>query len=302
MIKIDSHQHFWKLERGDYSWLTPNLKTIYRDFMPADIIPYLELFNIQGTVVVQAAPTLQETYFLLDQAELYPFIFGVVGWIDMLAQDACKTLEHLSEFPKFLGIRPMLQDITEIDWILKKKLSPCLDFLMHNKKTMDLLIKPKHLSNVIKLVERYPDLRMVLDHAAKPEIKDHHFEPWASQIKILSTHPNVYCKLSGLLTEAGQNTSFSELKPYLDHLFHCFGSKRIMWGSDFPVLNLVSDYKTWYQSTSEYVNRISPEAYKHVFGDACVEFYNLNLNKENFWELSSALLLENIEIRKEISS
>lgn len=273
MIYIDSHQHFWQVKRGDYGWLTPDLISLYRDFLPLDLQPELSQLNIQGTILIQAAPTTAETYFLLDLAKQFPFILGVVGWVDMTSDNAPDRIAELSQFSAFCGIRPMIQDISDVNWMLQRKLISCFNELEKLNKTFDALVLPKHLPNLICLVERHPDLKIVINHGAKPLIKDNILEPWATHMKILAEFPQVYCKLSGLFNEAGPNWTRSGIIPYMDHLFSCFGFERMMWGSDYPVVNLVSHYHEWYKFCFEYVSHLS-ESFMPVFGKVAMKFYN----------------------------
>lgn len=275
MRYIDSHQHCWRLSRGDYDWLTPSLSPLYRDFLPHDIAPHIQQHKIDGTILVQAAATCAETDYLLALAKQHSFILGVVGWIDMLADDACDQLSLLKSNKYFRGIRPMLQDIADPNWMLQPAITPVLQTLAKLNLTFDALIKPLHLPNLLKIIERHPQLNIVIDHGGKPNIAGSQFEPWASQIKTLAQHPNVYCKLSGLITEAGTHWSWNQIQPYIDHLFNCFSEKRIMWGSDFPVLNLASHYQEWHALCHRYVQVLGQTAYDHVFGKTAAEFYSV---------------------------
>lgn len=273
---IDSHQHFWKLSRGDYGWLTPDLSILYRNYLPPDLTPHLNQLGIQGTIVVQAAPTIEETFYLLELAKHHSFILGVVGWVDINTKNAPALIAKLMEDPKFCGIRPMIQEIPDLNWMLQKGLTPSLRTLVSHGGTFDALVLPKHIPNLICLLENHPDLKVVINHGAKPPIKQGLFEPWATQIQQLAAFPKVYCKLSGLLTEAGMDWTWEQLKPYIDHLFSCFGYRRIMWGSDFPVLNLVSHYHKWHELCLRYVNKLPPAVHSAVFGEVAAEIY---LNK-----------------------
>jgi L-fuconolactonase len=197
-----------------------------------------------------------------------------VGWIDMLARDAVAMLEELSTNNILRGIRPMLQDIVGDDWVLQDVLIPVFQSLIDLQLTFDALIFPRHLKHIIRLVERFPDLKIVIDHGAKPLIAKNHFEPWAKELALLAEHKNVFCKLSGLVTAAGEGWTKKQMLPYMDHIIQCFGSDRIMWGSDWPVLTLVSHYQDWYRFCGDYVaeNKLDATA---IFGRTAQKFYNL---------------------------
>ena len=220
---IDSHQHVWQLSRGDYHWLTAELQPLYRDFLPNDLAINMQECKINATILVQAAATLNETQFLLDLASKHAFICGVVGWVDMTAKEAVMQIEALSGNPYFVGIRPMLQEIPDINWILQKEISPSFDAIQNLGLTFDALVNPIHLPNLIELLNRYPNLKMVINHGAKPKIKNNLFEPWASNIKKIAEYPQVYCKFSGLQTEIGPHGTWQQLLPYIDHLFYALG-------------------------------------------------------------------------------
>ena len=274
-MRIDAHQHFWHLSRGDYEWLTPELTVLYQDFLPEQLHPHLAACEIDGTVLVQAAATVAETEFMLSLAAQHDFIQGVVGWVDTVAPNACQVLARLQQNPYFKGIRPMLQDIPDVDWMLQDALTPVFDYLVAHGLTFDALVTPKHLPNVLMLLQRHPDLRVVIDHAAKPAIRDGHFDSWARDMQRIAEQTQAYCKVSGLLTEAGSQAGLQELSPYVDHLFECFGSERMMWGSDWPVLQLASDYRAWYDMTQQYVQRLPVEQQHAVMGHNAMRFYGL---------------------------
>ena len=274
--RIDSHQHFWTLERGDYGWLTPQLTALYRDFLPPDLVPMLATAGIHRTVLVQAAPTLAETHFLLELAERHDFIAGVVGWVDMEgAQASIDVLESLQGNPLFLGVRPMIQDIADPDWMLRRTLAPVLEAVANLGLTFDALVKPVHLPNLHQLLQRHPSLRTVIDHGAKPDIASGQWVPWAGWIDRIAEETSAYCKLSGLITEAGEGHSYPELEPYMDRLLASFGAERLMWGSDWPVLNLRTDYKGWVATSRRWLTSLAAEHREAIEGGNAVRFYGL---------------------------
>ncbi|MCC0043533.1 MAG: amidohydrolase family protein [Brucellaceae bacterium] len=246
-MRIDSHQHFWKLDRGDYGWLTPDLAPLYRDFLPADLKPLLDAAGIDGTVVVQAADTEAETEYLLGLADTHDWILGVVGWVDLEAPAAPSSIARLANHPKLVGLRPMIQDIADDAWMLRDALRPAIDAMVAHRLTFDALVMPRHLGHLKTFLTRYPALTVVIDHCAKPEIRNGAFEPWATDITELSRFPNTFCKLSGLATEASEDWAPEELKPYIGHTLEAFGADRVMFGSDWPVVNLASSYDQWHE-------------------------------------------------------
>lgn len=244
-MKIDAHQHFWKLARGDYSWLTPQLEQLYRDFGPADLKPLLDAAGIDGTIAVQAADTEEETGYLLSLAETHDWILGVVGWTDLEAPNAPATIERMAQSPKLVGLRPMIQDIEDDAWMLKVSLRPALDAMVEHDLTFDALVMPRHLQHLLEFLHIYPDLRVVIDHGAKPEIRNGHFDTWAASMATLAKTSQTFCKLSGLATEAGPDCQPEDLSPYIAEILQEFTPARVLFGSDWPVLNLASSYDAW---------------------------------------------------------
>jgi L-fuconolactonase len=245
MSRVDAHQHFWRLDRGDSGWLTPALGPIHRDFAPADLAPLLARSDVAATVLVQAAPTGPETAFLLDIARTTPFIAGVVGWIDFEAAAAGDEITALAREPKLVGLRPMIQDLADDEWMLRSTLAPAIEAMIAADLAFDALVKPRHLPILRRFARRWPALRIVVDHGAKPDIAGGAFEPWAGEMAALARETGVLCKLSGLVTEAAPGFAPSDLWPFIDALIDAFGPGRLMWGSDWPVVNLASDYGAW---------------------------------------------------------
>jgi len=275
-LRIDAHQHFWRVARGDYGWLTPkDTPGLYRDYGPADLAPLLAAGRIDRTILVQAAETIAETRHLLDIAAITPFVAGVVGWVDFEARDAAAQILALAEDRKLKGLRPMQQDMEDKTWMLRPSLAPALAALQHAGLAFDALIKPPHLPHLPAFVARYPDLRIVIDHAAKPYIAHGEIEPWLQRMRAVAAHPNVFCKFSGLATEAGDWWSAAKLKPYADALFDCFTPGRLMWGSDWPVLTLASDYASWLNAAEHLTSGLSLDECAAIFGGTAAAFYGL---------------------------
>ncbi|WP_371155009.1 amidohydrolase [Jannaschia sp. 2305UL9-9] len=268
---VDAHQHFWQIARGDYGWLGPDLKPLYRDFMPDDLAPHLATCGIDATILVQAAPTVAETDFVLKIADATPFVRGVVGWVDFTSADVMDDIERLSQHPKLVGLRPMIQDIADDDWMLQPDLTAVFEAMIDADLTFDALVLPRHLGRLHDLLGRHPNLRTVVDHAAKPDIAHAAFDGWARDIARIAQDTDAYCKLSGLLTEAGDSCAAGDLAPYVTHLTRNFGARRLIWGSDWPVLTLAADYETW----SDMARAFFPDAGERdaVFGGNAQTFY-----------------------------
>lgn len=273
--RIDSHQHFWTLARGDYGWLDESLAPLYRDFGPADLKPLLEAADIDATVVVQAAPTVAETRFLLDVAARTEFVAGVVGWIDMERDAAVEQLAELATDPHFRGIRPMIQDIPDPEWLLRPDLTEPLRELARRDLCLDALVHPLHLENLLALLRRHPDLRVVIDHGAKPDIAAGAFEPWATHMAALARETAACCKLSGLVTEASRDWTLEDLKPFAAHLIECFGPARLMWGSDWPVVELAGGHGAWWQASEALVAELAPAQRAEILGGTAASFYGI---------------------------
>ncbi|HEV7608381.1 MAG TPA: amidohydrolase family protein [Steroidobacteraceae bacterium] len=272
--RIDSHQHFWRLDRGDYAWLTPALAPIYRDFLPEHLAPQLARADVGVTVLVQAAATVAETRYLLTLADEHPFIAGVVGWVDFESAAAADTVAELAANPKLVGLRPMIQDIPDPDWMLDTKLAPAFEAMVDHGLVFDALVLPKHLTSLIELAARYPDLSMVLDHGAKPPIASGSLEAWKQGITALARFTPMACKVSGLVTEAG-SADPHRLAPAVDHLLETFGPARMMWGSDWPVCELVCSYDQWRGASDSLLARLSAIEREQIFSGTARATYGI---------------------------
>ena len=272
-MRIDAHQHYWRIERGDYGWLTPALGPIHRDFGPADLAPLLAAREIARTILVQAAPTEAETLFLLDLAGTDTSIAGVVGWTNFAAADAPERIAALASDPRLVGLRPMLHDIADDDWVLDRRLGPAFRALAGFGLVFDALVEPRHLPRIIVLAERHPDLTIVVDHAAKPDLVTGTFDPWRADMAALAERANMLVKLSGLATEARPGWTASDLAPVVDHLLARFGPQRILWGSDWPVLNLNGDYSGWCAATDVLLAGLSDAERAAILGGNAARTY-----------------------------
>lgn len=273
---IDAHQHFWTTSRDDYGWLTPDDAVLYRDFGPSDLAPLIEGAGISRTVVVQAAPTVAETRYLLDVADRTDWVAGVVGWAPLDGADVSDVIGDLAAHPKLVGVRPMIQDIPDDDWMLGEGVGRGLRSLVEHGLAFDALVHPRHLSQLRLLAERHPDLRIVIDHAAKVSIRSGEFENWESDIARIARDSSACCKLSGLVTEASPHWQTEDLRRYVDHLIECFGPSRLMWGSDWPVVELAGGFSRWRQATLELLEGVGDDARAAILGESAERFYHLD--------------------------
>ena len=276
-MRIDAHQHFWDIHRLDYGWLTPDLTGLYRNFLPRNLRPHLSEHRVDRTVLVQAAPSLAETEYLLELYRENDFIAGVVGWVDLDTDDAPRHIDRLIKGGGLLGLRPMLQDIPDDAWMLRPRVVENLAYLRDAGLSLDLLIQVRHLDKVPALLDAVPGLRTVIDHAAKPDIAERQWHPWDQGMTRIAGYENVLCKLSGLITEAAPETwHASDLKPYVEHLVEAFGTRRVMFGSDWPVCNLAGSYRDVVEALEGALpDSLGPVEIRRVFGGNAADFYRI---------------------------
>jgi L-fuconolactonase len=274
MPRIDAHQHFWHPARGDYGWLTAD-SPICSPFGPADLEKHLSECGIDGTVLVQAAPTLQETEYLLGIADATPFVRGVVGWIDFEEPAQRRHLERLAAHPKFVGVRPMIQDLPDDGWMMREDIAWAFRAIRQLDLVFDALVFPRHLPALARLLSRHPDLTVVIDHAAKPAIREGRFDDWAAHMEKLAGETTALCKLSGLATEAGAGWSIAALRPYVDHLFSTFGPQRLIFGSDWPVSTLATTYRGWIDAVEQLTSGLSGAERAALWGGTAAKAYRL---------------------------
>lgn len=272
---VDAHFHCWQLARGDYGWLTTALGPIYRDVAVADWRAEAAPCGVQGGVLVQAAPSAAETEFLLTQAEHEAALLGVVGWVDLLATDAPAQIERLAARPKLKALRPMLHDLPDVQWMLQPALEPALHAMVDHGLAFDALVRPPHLGPLRQLCARHPDLRVIIDHGAKPDIANGAWQPWADDLARLAGETQAVCKLSGLLTEAGVTPLPQATRPWARHVLACFGARRVLWGSDWPVLELAATYRAWWAETQAVLAELGPEDRAAVLGGTAARVYRL---------------------------
>lgn len=274
---IDSHQHLWTLSRGDYPWPNESVAPIFKDFKPADLEPHLKRNGVNKTVIVQATDTVAETEFLLSLEESTDFIAGVVGWVDLSADDAIETIDRLSANKALKSLRPMLQNIDNSDWILQTNVLKALSHMSDIGLRFDALIQPRHLAPILQLAKELPQLPIVIDHIAKPKMGDMQ-QPdalWLDGMAALGQQSNVDCKLSGMMTEAGKGCTQEDLAPFAAHVLQAFGADKVMWGSDWPVLELAGTYDLWMEMATKLTAHLNPHEKSAVFGDNAAKFYDL---------------------------
>lgn len=276
MKKIDSHQHFWKYDANQHSWITPQMKAIRHDFLPKDLKNILDNNDIEGTVAVQADSTEDETNFLIELANEYSFIKGVVGWVDLKAENVAQRLEYYSNFKKLVGFRHVVQDEPNPDFMLEQSFLNSISLLEHFNYTYDILIYEKQLPAANLFVKKFPNQKFVLDHIAKPKISINQLKPWEYQIKEIAKNENCFCKLSGLVTENDWNLwSEADFKPYLDVVFEAFGTKRLMFGSDWPVCMLAASYSQVIEIVDNYINELSNTEQNRILYQNVTDFYRI---------------------------
>jgi len=276
-MKIDAHQHFWELSRFHYTWLdAPDLSPIRRDFLPDDLAPHLKACGIDRSIIVQTRHELQENRWTLSLCEANPFLAGIVGWVDLASRQCEEQLLEFKDHPKFLGIRHVTQDEPDDDFIVRPDVLRGLKVLEKHRVAFDLLFFVKHLKHAVTVARACPDLPLVIDHLAKPRIREQGFEDWETNFRAAAKCENVYCKLSGLVTEADwKKWKPSDLKPYIDIALDAFGPQRLMYGSDWPVCKLAAEYEQVYQALSENLSALSEGERQDIFGKTAVRFYRI---------------------------
>ncbi len=280
MQPTDAHQHYWNPARGDYAWMPMDTPTLARVYMPKDLEPELVRHAIGQTILVQAAASLRETEYLLGIADATPGVAGVVGWVNFENPAHRTELERLARHPRFKGVRPMIQDIADIDWMLRDDVQWGFQAVSDLGLTFDALGFPRHLANFLTILTRYPDMRCVVDHCMKPQIRHHsaeNFAHWSEGLSRIARQTGAYCKLSGLVTEADENWTTDDLHPYAHHVIGAFGPERVMWGSDWPVCRLRGEYHRWHGSAQALTSHLSKAERARIFGGTAAEFYRLDL-------------------------
>lgn len=277
-MKIDAHQHFWIYNSAEYGWIDESMKVLKRDYLPDDLLPELKKSGFGGSVVVQARQTPEETRWLLNLAGKFEFIKGVVGWVDLCSESRLKKdLDEFCKSGKLVGVRHVVHDEPDDNFMLRDDFLKGISIIKDYNLTYDLLLFPKHLPVAENVVSMFPDQKFVIDHISKPFIKDHIVNPWKEDIIKLARHNKVWCKLSGMVTEADiSNWKPEDFDPYLDIVFEAFGPERLMIGSDWPVCRLAGEYRDVIDVVKEYLAGMPSEAVENVLGKNCTTFYGLD--------------------------
>lgn len=277
-MKIDAHHHFWKYSVEEYGWIDHDMKVIRRDFLPEDLEKEIRGSGIDGVVSVQARQTLAETEWLLGFSEKYDFIKGVVGWVPLISNNVRQHISDFSSSRKLKSVRHVIQGESDNDYILRKDFNEGIKVLREFGLAYDILILEKHLPQTIKFVDMHPDQIFILDHIAKPKVKENLIEPWRRNIRVLAERRNVYCKVSGMVTEADYGKWTEEqLRPYFENVLDAFGPKRLMFGSDWPVCTVACEYRRWVGIVRKFISRLSLSEQDAIFGGNAVKAYGLNI-------------------------
>ena len=275
-MAIDSHHHFWTYTTAEYGWIDDAMKVIRRDFLPADLEKEIQAAGVDGVVSVQARQTLEENRFLLEFARRHDFIRGVVGWVPLIDPNVKGVLEEFAGQRKAKAVRHVLQGEADDRYMLRDDFNRGIALLKDFGLVYDILIFERHLPQTLQFVDRHPDQVFVLDHIAKPRIADDLLSPWQSFIVELSHRPNVYCKVSGMATEADwQGWSEKQLRPYFDTVLSAFGPKRLMFGSDWPVCLLAVEYGEWHKLVTGWAAELSESEQARILGETAIEAYKL---------------------------
>lgn len=279
-LRIDAHQHYWDPQRGDYAWMEPDDPVLARPYGPAELAPELATAGIDHTVLVQAAGTVAETDYMLGLAEATESVAAVVGWIDFEDRDHLRHLERWRRHRKFVGLRPMIEYVPDVDWMLSDAVQWAYAALVDLDLTFDAVGFSRHLENFLAVVKRYPTLRLVVDHCMKPQIRDHgtrkeELASWGEGLRRIAEQSDACCKLSGLVTETDGDWREADLAPYAEVVLRAFDPERVMWGSDWPVCTQRAGYQQWHAAAQSLCAGLTPDERDEVFGGTARRFYGL---------------------------
>ncbi len=274
---VDSHQHFWQVGRFDYPWMTPEVEVLCRDYLPPALAPVLKRQGVEKTILVQASNSLEETRWLLELADENSFIAGVVGWVDLAADGLEAQLDEFTAHPRFKGIRHLVESEPQDDWLAQPKVLANLQRLARRGLAYDLLVHTRHLKYASTVADSCPELRLVVDHLAKPPIARGEFDDWSHGLREIASRSNVWCKLSGLVTEANwTGWRVEDLKRYADFALDVFGPQRMLFGSDWPVCLLAASYDQVLEATQCLLSELSEEDRRRIFADNAIDFYRID--------------------------
>lgn len=277
MLRIDSHQHFWKYDPVRDNWITEDMSVIRKDFFPADLQPILKKNSFDGSVIVQSDQSEAENEFQLSNAAKHDFIKGVVGWTNLCSPDCENKLKYYQQFEKMKGFRHVLQGEKDRAFMLQPAFMKGIGLLRKYNFTYDILVFPDQLKHILDFVRAFPGQPFVIDHIAKPYIKDRKIDEWKKDIQAIARFENVSCKISGMVTEANwRNWKKEDFTPYLDVIIGSFGSNRVMYGSDWPVCLVAASYEKMLEIVAEYFYSFSKNEQELFFGGNAIKFYNLN--------------------------
>jgi L-fuconolactonase len=277
-MQIDAHQHFWHPARGDYGWMPVDDPVLSRPYGPAELWPQLQAAGVQGTILVQAAPTVAETEYMLGLADATPWVLGVVGWVDFERPADLAQMRRLGCHPKMKGLRPMIQDIPDDGWMLRDDVQWAFRAMCDLGLRFDALGFPRHLAPFLTILKRYPTLQVVVDHCMKPQIRERseaHFRLWADGMARIADETAAVVKFSALITEAGPDWTVEDLRPYVEHVFANFGPERVMWGSDWPVCRLRGEYADWRAAALRLTEGLTEVDRALVYGGTAAGFYGV---------------------------
>ena len=275
-MRIDAHQHYWDVGRLDYPWMPPGPSVLRRNYLPEDLEPVLADHRFDGTIVVQAAVVMEETWWLLDLAARHESIRGVVAWVDLTDPALGAALDQCQRHPKFKGVRHIVHDEPDLRWLLRDDVVVGLNELARRGIPYDLLLRPPHLPLIPELADRVPGLRMVIDHIAKPLIAARAIEPWARDMEIAAQIPGMHCKISGMITEADHTQwKADDLRPYVQHVLKLFGPDRLMFGSDWPVCKLAGSWKQALAAFTQACGPLPQTEREKILGGTAMRFYQL---------------------------
>ena len=282
---VDSHQHFWRVGRFDYPWMNPEVEVLCQDYLPPALEPILKQCGVAQTILVQASNSVAETRWLLSLADHNSFIAGVIGWVDLQADDVARQLDDLTTHSKFKGVRHLVESEPAGDWLAQPNVIRGLRELESRQLTYDLLVHTKHLKHAETVAQECPELRLVVDHLAKPSIVSGAVDDWRGEITNLAAYQNVWCKLSGLVTEADHDQwQVPDLRPYVDIALNCFGAERLMFGSDWPVCLLAASYQRVFETAQSLLVDLKTEDRERVFSQNAKEFYRI---EEEIWSAAA---------------